>query len=445
MLGKIHYFWQDSFLAQVSPYIILELKKGDWLLNEVVTSISGPSAFPEFTINSLTFLLFSAISILLFRIVRSNKLSTLVLFILNCLFLSFIIATSYELLFLFGILINIYILGWVDDILKSPSGIFKFGATICLWTFLFLFKDPELFSRFNPFVYFPIQILGISYIIFRGISYLFEKDLVEVKGGFFSFFNYIVFFPTMISGPIERFNHFSKQKPKEADLSFEKCTNAFNRILNGLIKKFVLADNLMSFGVFALAQEPNVSPILLWIGSFSMLFLIYLDFSGYCDIMIGIAELMGFKLGENFNRPFLSRNIQEFWTRWHISLGSIIQDYVFTPLNKFIITNFKRDKHFILITATYMLSMILVALWHGTTLGFLIFGTVHGIALVFFQLKKKYHVKFSWALDAFHHVAPVLSPYGARLITYCFVSFSLILWYGSVTYALNTFSRLLGF
>lgn len=396
----------------------------------------------DFNINSLTFFLFSLSSIVFVRLTQGYRVQSYTLFLLNAFFMALVCSTLKEILFVFGMLITLYTMGTLDERIQNKKGVYQLYAVIGLWTFLFLCKDPQLFSHFNPFSFISIKVIGLSYLIFRGISYLFEKEFVPHKKNFIHFVNYMLFFPTIVSGPIERFSHFSKTRDVKSPPSLDIIVQSIQRILNGMIKKFVLADNLMSFGIFSLSENPDASVFMLWVGSFIMLFLIYLDFSGYCDMMLGIARLMGFELIENFNAPFISKNIQEFWTRWHISLGSIIQDYIFTPLNKHVVTHLKKKWHFCFMIFIYLFSMILVAMWHGTTLGFLVFGTVHGTALVLFQIKRKFFKK-----HAIHPSSTTskMSLYTWRLLTYSFISFSLILWYGSFSMAIQTYKKLLGF
>jgi len=397
-----------------------------------------------FSINSFTFAIVGLVAIIACRLSPRPEIRNVLLLLLNVYFLKYFIDSVYGAALLSAFLLSVYCIGH----LKTRPGVNWSALAVAtivsiLWFFLFLIKDPGLLAPSNPFWYFPVKIVGISYIVFRSISYVLEVELVKSRS-LIGFINYVVFFPTLLAGPIERYTRFQGYLTSPNRDWNKIFYPALNRILNGLIKKFVFADNLMAFGIFSMSQDNITSIWLLWLGTLLMLFLIYLDFSGYCDIVIGLAKLMGFDISENFDRPFASRNVQEFWARWHMTLGSLIRDFVFTPLNKLIIIKAPPRTHFALITLIYMLSMILVAMWHGTTVGFMIFGILHGSALIFLQLKKTYGKQWLGWMSS-----PHTKPSRTRIIiscfaTYSFVSISLICWYRTPTDALRTFKLLLG-
>jgi alginate O-acetyltransferase complex protein AlgI len=321
---------------------------------------------------------------------------------------------------------------------KRPGRKFTLGIQLAiiaaLWVFLFMVRDENLFAPANPFYYMPVYIIGISYMTFRCISFLMEVEFIE-KPSFARFCGYVLFFPGLIAGPIERYRNFEAQlaAPIYDD---ETVMPALHRIANGFIKKFVIADNLAAFGIFSFPDAADVSTPLLWIGALGQLWLIYMDFSGYCDIVIGLASLMGFRMIENFNHPFRSVTIQEFWNRWHISLSTLVKDYIFTPINMAIIKNTSREHQFALITLAYFFSMILIGLWHGTTWGFVAFGTLHGAALVAIQLTKKHQKPL--ARMAWYEVRV------RQFLVYAFVSLSLIFWLKSANEWGPIYARMLG-
>ncbi|MCC6532439.1 MAG: MBOAT family protein [Burkholderiales bacterium] len=393
-------------------------------------------------LNSFTFVLIGAAAVLACRLAHTVNTRAVLLLLLNIYFLHFFIGSARQALVLGLFLSVVYVLGNLKVRVPAWRSSVAIAAIVCaFWTFLFLVKDEYLFSAANPFAYFPVKLVGISYIVFRAISYVMEAELAP-KAGLLGFLNYMLFFPTLLAGPIERYTRFAGNHSDLAAGRDVRHYPALNRILNGFIKKFVLADNLMVFGIFALSQEGEFSIWLLWAGALAMLFLIYLDFSGYCDIVIGLAQIMGFRIGENFNRPFTARNVQDFWSRWHVSLSSLIQDYVFTPLNKAVIGRIRGPAQFPLIVTVYLASMVLVAMWHGTTLGFLVFGTMHGAALVVLQLKRRY--RWQWIPGARPRVRLWGGAIVAPAITYCFISLSLIWWFRDLPHAVNTFKQLLG-
>jgi alginate O-acetyltransferase complex protein AlgI len=266
-----------------------------------------------------------------------------------------------------------------------------------------------------------------------------EVEFIE-EPGLLRYCNYILFFPLILAGPIERYRRFETQMT-QPQWNPDLVMPALHRIANGMIKKFVIADNLSVFGILAFDNPMDMSVPVLWLGVMSQLLLIYLDFSGYCDIVIGLAMLMGFRVVENFNRPFHSTNIQEFWERWHMSLSSLVKDYIFTPINVYVFKNVRRQYQFALVVASYFFSMVLIAMWHGTTVGFLVFGILHGGALALSQAYKKIF-KASAAAGQGPNVATV---YAKRLMVYSFVSVSLTLWLTSASEWGGIFGRMLGF
>ncbi|CAN5394643.1 hypothetical protein BH10PSE19_BH10PSE19_08350 [soil metagenome] len=319
--------------------------------------------------------------------------------------------------------------------LLSESGFFALSVVMCLWILLFVLKDADIFVI--PWAL-PkqgaelIAIVGISYFIFRCISYFSDVEVIEQRS-FIKSLNYLLFFPTVLAGPIIRYEDYAQRAEKETDWSV--TLEALHQIVNGYIKKFIFADLLSPAGIFSKGTE-HWSLSMLWIGVSLQLFILYLDFSGYCDIMIGLAKLAGFRLPANFNYPFLSANIQEFWTRWHITLGGFIKDYVFNPLFRFGLQTLPPSSIFALTVATYFFTMLLIALWHKVSLGFLIFGLIQATALVLFLLKKKYFPTKS---------PSIIKLRVAQVFTYFLVSFSMIFWYYGPKDALGIIAAMFGF
>jgi alginate O-acetyltransferase complex protein AlgI len=172
--------------------------------------------------------------------------------------------------------------------------------------------------------------------------------------------------------------------------------------------------------------------------------LLYLDFSGYTDIVVGLVRLMGFRLAENFNRPWLARNIQDFWNRWHITLSHFVRDYVFTPLNRKIAHGVAPRWQFPLVLAAYLLTMLLIALWHATTWGFLMFGLLHGAALIWLLLLRKYVLpRMSPGVRLWLEKSPVARNL-SRAMTFVFVAVSMLFWIGGVPRAVEMLRALVG-
>jgi len=182
----------------------------------------------------------------------------------------------------------------------------------------------------------------------------------------------------------------------------------------------------------------------LWLGTFLLPVILYLDFSGYCDIVIGLVRLMGFRLAENFDRPWLARNIQDFWNRWHITLSHFVRDYVFNPINSKIARTVPPRRQFPLVLAAYLLTMLLIALWHATTWGFLVFGLMHGSALIGLLLWRRYGLpRVRPGMRQWLEKSPA-SRTLSRAATFVFVSVSMLFWIGGVRRALAMIATLVG-
>jgi len=380
-------------------------------------------------INSWHFLLIAVLAIVACRSLPGRHVRAVLLTIFNCYFLSFFISGWQPLALLAALIGLTYLIGEarVRYGERLPEAVFT-GIVILMWIALFFVKDPNLLSVANPFHYFPVRIIGISYLMFRAIGYVSDVEILP-RRSLLTFFNYMVFFPTLLVGPIERFDRFQREHDAEHhERKPVKVLPTLHRIANGLIKKFILADNLAAFGILGQGDLGEVAVPLLWIGVLLQLLVLYLDFSGYCDIVLGVAALMGIPVMENFNHPFRATSIQDFWNRWHISLTSFLRDYVFTPLNYVVVSRFDRRWHFALITGVYFFTMMLIALWHDTTWGFFAFGVVHGAALVLLQIYRHFvHDRMQASTQQMLQQSAAVQ-YAARTFTYVFVSMSMTLW-----------------
>jgi D-alanyl-lipoteichoic acid acyltransferase DltB (MBOAT superfamily) len=227
-----------------------------------------------------------------------------------------------------------------------------------------------------PFIelYFPI---GISFFTFQGISYCIDvyrdpKCLVRNPVDVLLF---VSFFPTILSGPIMRACQFIPQLDKP-DYDSRSFTDAFALILSGLFKKLVISSYLSEHIVRDVFQVPAAySSITVLLGVYAYSIQIYCDFSGYSDIATGIAQLLGYRLPQNFGVPYGVLNMQQFWRNWHISFSTWLRDYLYIPLGGS--RKGKLRKYLNL-----MLTMVIGGLWHGPHSRFLLWGTLHGIALV---------------------------------------------------------------
>lgn len=405
---------------------------------------SSLSAHQQLYLNSWHFFIFAALAVVLLRLFWRGMTKKAILLALNLYFVCFFVTGAYSFVFVLGMLIVTYAVGearckWED---KLPDWI-PIAISVGMWLLLFFIKDPQLVPRANIFHYFPVRVIGISYIVFRCMQYMLDAEVLENRR-FLTLVNFVLFFPSLMAGPIERYENFQAWHDDESILDEPSALPALHRIANGVIKKFVIADNLMALSIYEWHPGQHWPAAMVWVGVLLQLALLYLDFSGYCDIMIGIARLMKFKLCENFDRPWLAENIQEFWNRWHISLSRFIRDYVFTPLNVAIMRSVPRNRQFALVTAAYFFTMMLIALWHETTWGFFAFGVVHGVALVMSQvLKVSFYPKLKESTRRF-----LLESMPCRFMrkagTYALVSASMLFWYFGVVQSFRIFGMMFG-
>jgi alginate O-acetyltransferase complex protein AlgI len=226
--------------------------------------------------------------------------------------------------------------------------------------------------------------IGISFYTFQAIMYLVDvyKDKLQ-NVNLIDFLVFFLFFPNLIAGPLVRPKSFIPQINVGIKFTYKNFTTGSLLILWGYFLKLCVSNNLNIYVANVFHNILELSSSTLLIGSFFYSFLIYSDFAGYSLIAIGIAKLIGLNVPANFNNPFLSENITEFWRRWHISLSKFLRDYLYIPLggNKYGL--FTTCRNIIIV-------MLLGGLWHGASFNFIIWGGLHGIALSLEKINKKY-------------------------------------------------------
>jgi alginate O-acetyltransferase complex protein AlgI len=239
--------------------------------------------------------------------------------------------------------------------------------------------------------------LGISYIVFKYISYLTDIHWkIVARGRWLDFACYGSLFTIFVAGPIERFERLKPQLETEAGkFRPQYLEAAFQRIVYGLAKKLILADWLGYF-INPVWQHPDHYADIIRIAAlFGYSLQIYFDFAGYSDIAIGSSRLFGLKIMENFNNPYLAPNISQFWRRWHISLSDWIRDYLFFPLSQ------GRTNKFWLVFCVPVIAMSLCGLWHGPAWHYVIWGLWHGLGISILQswnqLKRIHAQTFSFS------------------------------------------------
>jgi D-alanyl-lipoteichoic acid acyltransferase DltB (MBOAT superfamily) len=237
--------------------------------------------------------------------------------------------------------------------------------------------------------------LGISFFTFQLLSYSIElyRKKIEPISDLSDFGFYITFFPQLISGPIVKPQNFIPQVRKPYELSKEEFGLALFLILSGLIKKIVFADYLSVNFVSRVFDNPNMfTGFESLIAVYGYTLQIYFDFSGYTDLAIGIALLLGYRLPPNFDSPYRARNISDFWKRWHMSLTTWFRDYLFLPFAYYLSDKMVKPRYFKIKTELLIyiggifITFLLCGLWHGAAINFIIWGGLHGLALAFHKL-----------------------------------------------------------
>lgn len=225
--------------------------------------------------------------------------------------------------------------------------------------------------------------IGISFYTFHGMSYVIDcyRRQLTAQPKFVDYAVFVSFFPLLVAGPIERAQHLLPQVSSRRTFNYTQWVEGSRLILWGLFKKVVIADSLAQIANPIFADYANMSPMMLLVGSLAFTFQIYGDFSGYSDIALGSAKLLGFELLSNFKFPYFSRSIAEFWRRWHISLSSWFKDYLYIPLG-----GSRKGLH-IAIRNTIIIFLV-SGFWHGASWNFIVWGALHGLFFIPLMLGK---------------------------------------------------------
>ncbi len=218
---------------------------------------------------------------------------------------------------------------------------------------------------------------GISFYTFEAISYAVDvaQGKIRAERSLPHFMLFILFFPHLVAGPIVRAGDFLRQAHRVKRWNWVRVQVGVQFFLLGLFKKLAIADRMAIFcdPVFKNPEQYNTSAV--WLAVLAYALRIYADFSGYSDMAIGTAHLFGFRLTQNFNMPYLSPNVSEFWRRWHISLSSWLRDYLFIPLGGSRGSGWATNRNL-------MLTMLLGGMWHGANWSYMVWGGLHGLMLV---------------------------------------------------------------
>jgi len=290
-------------------------------------------------------------------------------------------------LILFSSLVDYFVgLGLLKQENQSKRKILLWTSIIINLGFLGLFKYYNFFldNLLNAFSFFGTEIksnslniilpVGISFYTFQTMSYSIDvyKRKLEPTKDFIAFSAFVTFFPQLVAGPIERATNLLPQFYKKRTFDYSKAADGMRQILWGLFKKIVIADNCAEYANLIFNNSADYSGSTLVLGALFFTFQIYGDFSGYSDIAIGTSRLFGFDLMRNFNFPYFSRDMAEFWRRWHISLSTWFRDYLYFPLGG------SRGGIWMKVRNTFVIFTI-SGFWHGANWTFIIWGTLNAI------------------------------------------------------------------
>ena len=270
------------------------------------------------------------------------------------------------------------------------------SGVIVLQVFLFLVIKQYPFVDVLTWLGHPVTVIGISYILFRQIHLVVDARFMgHLPFDSLRYTGFILSPWTLIAGPIQRYDSFCTGLETIGRPEAKILLKGAHRIINGLLLAFVAAPLFLEPSRISNLLHPEAQWIDFLVVFYGFPFYLYLNFAGYTSIMVGCARICGFSnLPENFNHPYLASNTRDFWARWHMSFGSWIKAYVFTPTCTRLMKASAQRYHWIMMLFSVMLAFYIVGIWHGTTINYLIFGITQGLGVVcsalFEHLRKQY-------------------------------------------------------
>lgn len=225
------------------------------------------------------------------------------------------------------------------------------------------------------------ELVGISYMTFRMSYFVIELNNNNKKINILEYLSFLLFIPTLFIGPISPYSYFSKFN-FDLNQIIKNLNPIFSRLIIGTIKFYFLSNIFNQFTFSSYWNDGyNHGYIDFMVSCISYYFYMYLNFSGFCDLVIGFSALLGIKVKENFNNPLAAKDLQDYWNRWHITLSEYMRDVMFTPLSKFILKLIGINKILIVAPISIFLTFLILGLWHGFYMGYFLFGIWHGFGL----------------------------------------------------------------
>lgn len=330
--------------------------------------------------SSLTFLFYFLPIVLIIYYIVPKKAKNIVLLISSLLFY-FYGEPKFGILMVISILLT-YIHGLLMDKYPKRKKLFLISSIVISSGLLVVFKYTDfIISNINMVLHSNIDLvklslpIGISFYTFQMISYIIDvyRGEAKVQKSFLKLATYVALFPQLIAGPIVRYTTIEDELDNRK-YSFDNFSNGVRRFVIGLSKKILVANVLASaISSFSTSQEKTV--LFYWIYGLANALQIYFDFSGYSDMAIGLGKMLGFNFPENFNYPYISKSVTEFWRRWHNTLGTWFKDYIYIPLGGNRVGKIKWLRNILIV-------WFLTGLWHGAAWNFILWGVLYGVLLV---------------------------------------------------------------
>lgn len=292
----------------------------------------------------------------------------------------------------------------------------------------------------SPFLLQVILPVGISFYTFHGLSYVIDvyKKRIQAENNFVDYSLFVSYFPLLVAGPIERATHLLPQVKVKRDFDFEKAKIGVYQIIWGLVKKVIIADTCAIYANEIFDNYEQMNSLSLALGAIYFSFQIYGDFSGYSDIALGVSKLFGIDLLKNFDYPYFSRDIAEFWRRWHISLSSWFRDYLYIPLGGSIGGKWMQVRN------TFAIFLV-SGFWHGANWTFIVWGLINAVYFLPLLLLNRNRnniqpIDFKLNLDGLKTVVNILLTFG--LTTFAWIFFRAKSITEAISYIKRMFSNL---
>jgi alginate O-acetyltransferase complex protein AlgI len=380
--------------------------------------------------NSFQFLLFFVVVWLLFLVTRGTTRKIILLVASYYFYMCW--STRY-IFVIWGITVIDYMAGLQIEKAEQPGRrrLYLGVSLFCNLSLLVLFKyfnfltgsirsASHLFGlQYDPPLLAIILPVGLSFHTFQAMSYTIEvyRQSYPAEKNLLEYALYVAFFPQMVAGPIERPYELLPQFHRDPKVSFAGVRSGLVQALWGLFKKMVLADNVADFVRLVYDTPRHYDGAALSLATLLFSIQIYCDFSGYTDIALGIARMMGYELRINFMQPYFSRSVGEFWRRWHISLSTWFRDYVYIPLGG---NRVRLSRHYLNLLLTFVIS----GLWHGANWTFVLWGFLHGFYLIVTQATAPFTTRCAQSLGL--HRVPRLTAVCKTVLTFGLVTFTWI-------------------